>query len=468
MTLFGFLKLSLCLGILFLQTIAWPRGFSQPSWLAFGDIRGNFEPCGCDPTTDLGGIDRLGAYIQIERQVNPDLPLVFSTGNNFSIENSSLAAKKNDAIKKALSVFDLDAALWNETENSYLGMKQISSGKNYFLTNQSKVMNSSKSLPSFIRIASDRVLVFGFVEPVYTHAVEYDLDVDRFSERVKSLKQEDQKFSSILLFSGNDKTLSKILKKISFDEVLVSNNFDLSKKFDDFQRRDEKKLNLNISQRPVRIVPVGGQGVLRSGALAKQPPPKSLVSLFTKDEKREVVKTEVPAFGSFYGVAWLSSEMGSSSTQGIVQAIAEYRLNSASQMNSLIESRLIDLKSSEFVGSERCSTCHESSYDVWKKSKHGQALDTIYKVNRQNDPECVSCHVIGFAQRGGFVSREHSPHLQHVGCESCHGPRKAHVENPSIKHATSNFAKESCKSCHTPPHSPKYNYDTYWKLIEHK
>jgi hypothetical protein len=74
------------------------------------------------------------------------------------------------------------------------------------------------------------------VEPVYTQAVEYDLDVDRFSERVKSLKQEDQKFSSILLFSGNDKTLSKILKKISFDEVLVSNNFDLSKKFDDFQR----------------------------------------------------------------------------------------------------------------------------------------------------------------------------------------------------------------------------------------
>ncbi|MFN3075726.1 MAG: hypothetical protein ABT940_02370, partial [Alphaproteobacteria bacterium] len=33
-------------------------------WLAFGDLRGYIEPCGCDPSTDLGGLRRLAVLLR--------------------------------------------------------------------------------------------------------------------------------------------------------------------------------------------------------------------------------------------------------------------------------------------------------------------------------------------------------------------------------------------------------------------
>ena len=54
-----------------------------PGWLAYGDLRGHVEPCGCDPATDLGGIRRLGAVIARERAMNADLGL-FGLGNDVS------------------------------------------------------------------------------------------------------------------------------------------------------------------------------------------------------------------------------------------------------------------------------------------------------------------------------------------------------------------------------------------------
>ena len=33
-------------------------------WVAYGDIRGHIEPCGCDPQTDLGGVLRLSNLLQ--------------------------------------------------------------------------------------------------------------------------------------------------------------------------------------------------------------------------------------------------------------------------------------------------------------------------------------------------------------------------------------------------------------------
>ena len=51
-----------------------------------------------------------------------------------------------------------------------------------------------------------------------------------------------------------------------------------------------------------------------------------------------------------------------------------------------------------FVGSAKCESCHEESYDVWKKSKHAHAYETLAKLDppRNFDPECVSCHVVGW------------------------------------------------------------------------
>lgn len=87
-----------------------------------------------------------------------------------------------------------------------------------------------------------------------------------------------------------------------------------------------------------------------------------------------------------------------------------------------------------FVGSEKCKRCHESAYQVWKKSPHSHAWQTLADARkpglRHRDPECIVCHTVGFGYQGGFVDETKTPLLKDVGCESCHGPSSEHLKNP--------------------------------------
>src|SRR5687768_2590538 len=78
-----------------------------------------------------------------------------------------------------------------------------------------------------------------------------------------------------------------------------------------------------------------------------------------------------------------------------------------------------------YVGSETCAACHEAQFKSFDGTKHGK-LHTV-------------------ASWKGKV----------VGCESCHGPGKAHVEGSgdvtkiiSFKRMNAKAASETCLSCH--------------------
>lgn len=143
-----------------------------------------------------------------------------------------------------------------------------------------------------------------------------------------------------------------------------------------------------------------------------------------------------------------------------------------------------------FVGSAKCKNCHEKSYDIWRKTGHAKAYPTLVNLDppRQFDPECVSCHVVGwhpqqfFPYQGGFESIEKTPHLIDVGCESCHGPGELHVKAEMGSDAalqkkmqqavrvTKEDAdnKHVCLSCHDGDNSPDFQFKTYWPKVEHK
>jgi hypothetical protein len=142
----------------------------------------------------------------------------------------------------------------------------------------------------------------------------------------------------------------------------------------------------------------------------------------------------------------------------------------------------------KFVGSAKCESCHEESYNIWKKSLHAKAYDTLAKLDppRNFDPECLSCHVVGwnpanyFPYEGGFESVEKTPKLIDVGCEACHGPGEKHVAAESGSNEAlmqkyrkamvltkANAKKEFCVSCHDGDNSPDFNFETYWPLVEH-
>jgi hypothetical protein len=141
-----------------------------------------------------------------------------------------------------------------------------------------------------------------------------------------------------------------------------------------------------------------------------------------------------------------------------------------------------------FVGPQKCESCHEKSYEIWKKSGHAHAYNTLAKLDppRNFDPECVSCHIVGwnpgkfFPYESGYQSQEKTPHLVNVGCEDCHGPGEKHVAaelsgsealrqqlRKAMVLTKADAKKTQCISCHDSDNSIEFKFDLYWPFVEH-
>lgn len=145
----------------------------------------------------------------------------------------------------------------------------------------------------------------------------------------------------------------------------------------------------------------------------------------------------------------------------------------------------------KFVGSQACADCHTKAFEVWSKTPHAHATETLVKLDppRQFDAECVSCHATGWdAQKffpfaSGFVSLDKTPLLKANGCENCHGPGSAHAAAELGEVAVNDLEKgklreqmrlplaateRSCMTCHDHDNSPEFNFETYWPKVEHR
>jgi hypothetical protein len=112
-----------------------------------------------------------------------------------------------------------------------------------------------------------------------------------------------------------------------------------------------------------------------------------------------------------------------------------------------------------YVGARTCAACHTGAYLWWAQTRHASAFQTLIARGRQLDLDCIGCHVTGFEQPGGAVLGRLGE-LKGVGCESCHGPGGAHVDNPQA-HRTSvhrMVPEAACVGCHDPSHSDAFVY----------
>ncbi len=119
----------------------------------------------------------------------------------------------------------------------------------------------------------------------------------------------------------------------------------------------------------------------------------------------------------------------------------------------------------DYVGSEKCASCHQEAAKVHFASMHAKAIPTLEKEGHQADPDCLSCHTVGFGEEGGYFVKDRLQ-FGEVGCESCHGEGGAHSAAPK-DHPLGKVPQQTCLKCHTSKTSPGFNFLTFWSKIKH-
>ena len=122
----------------------------------------------------------------------------------------------------------------------------------------------------------------------------------------------------------------------------------------------------------------------------------------------------------------------------------------------------------KFLGVHNCARCHTDAARSYMQSAHAQAFQSLVAKGQDKNPECVSCHVVGFEWKNGYdqVADPDVPGreaLKNVQCEACHGYGTEHARDGTW----GAVARESCVTCHDQENSPNFDYETYWAKIAH-
>ena len=118
-----------------------------------------------------------------------------------------------------------------------------------------------------------------------------------------------------------------------------------------------------------------------------------------------------------------------------------------------------------YTGNEACQGCHAEAFPVWEASKHAHAYQTLERLGRQYDLNCISCHVTGYDKPGGVCRVDRVKNRTSVGCESCHGPGSIHSDDPDQTNVVAGPGKVDCVRCHNPENSPHFDFASFLPQI---
>ena len=411
-----------------------------PPILAYGDLRGHVAPCGCDPLTDLGGIRRIGYFTKKQAMSHSD-HVILSTGNNFGF-------KRHQAKDKAIALFQkrvgLTAVLFNATDKDFYGSK-VPSEVPYVLSGGS----NPPGIANFIKTGN--TFIFG-----YTPELGGFKNLQRRWRNL--LEKEAAGGFKILLMAGNtsDKTLKAIQESNLFHQVLLGNRA----KKNAIPDHSEKKSPGLLLRQGSYMVPSFGQGVLRLNF------PRANTGVLNLGSRKSTPSSALLGGASTISspIVWLDRNYDFANPMDEVLTV--YKNAATNEFRKLVEQRKLDLQTTPFGGAETCKNCHQAAYSSWKGSSHSRALNTLKNKSKHQDPSCVTCHVLGYTDKGGYTDEVLSPGFAHVQCENCHGASLAHSRNPAGT-KPNRGGKEVCFGCHNKTHSPQFDFETYWPKIAH-
>ncbi len=110
-----------------------------------------------------------------------------------------------------------------------------------------------------------------------------------------------------------------------------------------------------------------------------------------------------------------------------------------------------------YAGSTACTSCHAPQFAKWRGTQHATAYDTLEAKGQQFNVQCLPCHITGPASQTGQEMLALAHDLRQVGCESCHGPARAHTLQPTGAKA-GQPTMATCQLCHTGGHDDRFNF----------
>ena len=208
--------------------------------------------------------------------------------------------------------------------------------------------------------------------------------------------------------------------------------------------------------------------VMSSGETLEAPIEKDgtiIVSGFERGQKLGILKVSYGKSGKVRLVShvWQTLPLSAAEDAVVRKLINEYDLAIAELMKAE-EAR--QAKSGPYLGAASCKECHAPHYESYSASHHSGAFETLEKVGKSRNPECVACHTTGYGADGGFISKTSTPGLAGVGCEACHGPGREHLAD-LYRPVFRMMPVDVCNGCHTKQNSPGFNFSVYLKRITH-
>jgi cytochrome c554/c'-like protein/calcineurin-like phosphoesterase family protein len=400
-----------------------------------GNTLGELKPCGCSREEDQGGIERRMSYMEAVRARTKNT-LIVDTGDNFK-EPTRQGKIKAKYLMQAMSEMKYDAVTFGDHDFVY---------GNSFISEQEEIPWVLSNMESSLPISKARVKRFG---ENLSAAVIAVADPDLLYGSHHSAMQVTDPQEAV-------KSQIRALAKIKAPDVIVLLTH---------MKRDKALRYLDIEGVDVVINGhiekdtdvIDMDPVLKDGKIFVQPGPRGQKMgelLVTLDDqgKKSFAQKMVP-LGSKVPMSATMTEL----YQVYNQEVEELFFASLSQRKNN--------KKKLFATETVCKTCHPKTHKTWQHSRHGKAYNTLRRVKKAFDPECLACHVTGWNQAGGFISEIDTPELENVQCEVCHGPALNHSQAPAAGFGQD--ARQACKNCHVKNHSPRFDFDTYWEKIKH-
>ena len=268
--------------------------------LAFGDLRGHLEPCGCDPRTDVGGLKRVASSLLRYRTENPEL-IVLHSGNLFPkvIKDKAEAV----GISRAIEMLTPDASLVNDGEWS-----QLSSGEK--LPNANWILSNAKNNSIFAGLTPIKTVrnteIFGYLDKADKNLIPFNHNLLKQWKKLSKAKRNSDR---VLIFSGNDSELEKIAQANFFGIIISANTTKIGVEVGDQEQRSEQTLIRRSKNKFLAwSVPFGGGGFLRQGGLELKDPPKTLAASLGggKVNRMDTLNGEA-SFAKSQPIHWLRS-----------------------------------------------------------------------------------------------------------------------------------------------------------------